>query len=1138
MNDQERDLLVLGVQLGLLSTALAEQLQAERVIDPSGPPVGRRLAMLAESGAFSYEALQQLHAAWTAQQNEASAQVAPAAPAQVSPAAPYAHPGTGAMPPGAAPVVPAAVPVDEDSDFAAYDASESGGEGELAGAAADVTPTRAAPAPRQGPPASRRLAEPARPSRRLRDGPKAEPRGGSGPSGVVIGVGVAAIVVIAIGLAAVVFSGEDPGVVRARKAAAIRKDIDAGRWAEAEAGLTRWRETGPGVPGDKLSGQLDSAIDAALAGARRSVRDHLRAERLDMARAALGPALEKLPKRDAVAAARAELERDITACEPVIAALEAGKGGDWVKAAKALAELDDGGSAVAGELLEHARGTLALQGEAPLKEAAAKAGAGDLAGFEAALERARIILGAEAPEIARVERTGRRTLAISQLLARVGAVRTTPKVETETLTALRGDLTAQDCPLDSSRRDEALELVDQRLRAPALAKIEDLSSAGEHAAAKAALAELQRRPWRLDSAAHIELEARLVAAGQDAREQALTTARRDFKDRREQLAKAWQQRDWSALQKLLEAPAPAPELARSLELERHRLKAVLALRESALKGFKGLIDSSVDLARRSRGKVKGRLLKVKDQPAGLELALGGGRFVIALDELARDEIVAAAIRGSKDRKLTRVRGAILALGDGDKAAAQSVLEAHPGVGEAEALLAEFFDRPKGLADAGGAKTGKGPGESDKPAGPGTTDEPRPADGTPGRRPPPAAGGGGSAGDGFETPDTAEPEMVSALVAYREGHLARCLAKVKAFLKRKEGSALGWLLYGWLEFDYGRYDSSLEKLTKAVKLDAEFEAEKIAIEAKIHFIRAEDEAANKLRAKLTPDSPTNKILPRLTKPEGMSSLKSKEGHYIVYVDEELKRRKGDVYAARLLELIHAAYSKVFPFKTDPTVVHRCYIFSREYPYLEFCAGIGMDGRGAAGFFANETRILIINADPRGDKTNRQGFTADAVDTIFHEGFHQFIHNSVPDMPLWFNEGLAEYFGPSILVDARKLRVGTFVREGKVYASRFETIRQAINGETLAPLPLRIFMRQSSREFMQGGTRTSINYAQAWSLMHFLLHDPRVARQGRKVIRSYFKLLKGGATKDDAFRETFGKLNLDQLDKLWREYVLKL
>ena len=89
-----------------------------------------------------------------------------------------------------------------------------------------------------------------------------------------------------------------------------------------------------------------------------------------------------------------------------------------------------------------------------------------------------------------------------------------------------------------------------------------------------------------------------------------------------------------------------------------------------------------------------------------------------------------------------------------------------------------------------------------------------------------------------------------------------------------------------------------------------------------------------------------------------------------------------------------------------------------------------------------------------------------------------------------------------------------------------------------MSLRSFMSQTDAQFMQGGARTSINYAQSWAVMHFLLHDPRVAKKGRKVIREYFTKLKEGSTKDEAFKETFGKLDLLKLDAAWKSYIRSL
>ena len=50
------------------------------------------------------------------------------------------------------------------------------------------------------------------------------------------------------------------------------------------------------------------------------------------------------------------------------------------------------------------------------------------------------------------------------------------------------------------------------------------------------------------------------------------------------------------------------------------------------------------------------------------------------------------------------------------------------------------------------------------------------------------------------------------------------------------------------------------------------------------------------------------------------------------------------------------------------------------------------------------------------------TADPFEVIFHEYTHLLVNNTFKDAPLWFNEGLAEYYSTFKITDDRKVALG--------------------------------------------------------------------------------------------------------------------
>jgi hypothetical protein len=393
------------------------------------------------------------------------------------------------------------------------------------------------------------------------------------------------------------------------------------------------------------------------------------------------------------------------------------------------------------------------------------------------------------------------------------------------------------------------------------------------------------------------------------------------------------------------------------------------------------------------------------------------------------------------------------------------------------------------------------------------------------------------------------------------------------IKGQENAPDFLALRGETYMDLGRFPEAKADLEKAQKDQAEAAYAKVHL-AHIEFLYGRDDKAAALLKGAPEKSRLAKSLPVLMQgpfvakwgPDGGRACRarSKDGHYLVYCDvgmdeagataiaEKAKpiRAKGgkDIEArlekaaptlesvktvARVMDLIYKAYGAVFPLPKDEGIVHRVYVFSNREDFLALAKATGSDMSNANGFFDPETRILAVDARMRGRETD---VNDDAVATLFHEAFHQFIHYYVPDMPSWFNEGLAEYFGPSQLVSKTELTVGVVKKKSKAgeQITRYERIKGSLDGTLQpGPLPLKQFLTMDSKGFAEGD-RGRTNYAQAWSFIHFLLSSDK----GKKLARAYFKALRDGKGEKAAFAETFGKENLDALDDEWKAYVKAL
>ena len=200
----------------------------------------------------------------------------------------------------------------------------------------------------------------------------------------------------------------------------------------------------------------------------------------------------------------------------------------------------------------------------------------------------------------------------------------------------------------------------------------------------------------------------------------------------------------------------------------------------------------------------------------------------------------------------------------------------------------------------------------------------------------------------------------------------------------------------------------------------------------------------------------------------------------------------------------------------------YLLRDRQDYVNTLAGFGINGMNSGGMYFS---------GPRGSglATWTEGLTRDQVfSTLQHEGFHQFADSKLGrDLPLWVNEGLAEYFGSAIIVDGK-------VRLGIVEADRLDKIRSALASNRA--LGFDELLNISSPQWhanMGDRVRGSLQYDQSWSMVHFLVHGD--GGRYRKAFENYLLELSRGRGHDEAFKKSFGTSDTAPFAKRWMDFI---
>lgn len=207
------------------------------------------------------------------------------------------------------------------------------------------------------------------------------------------------------------------------------------------------------------------------------------------------------------------------------------------------------------------------------------------------------------------------------------------------------------------------------------------------------------------------------------------------------------------------------------------------------------------------------------------------------------------------------------------------------------------------------------------------------------------------------------------------------------------------------------------------------------------------------------------------------------------------------AARAL---HTAY-----FSTIPNRAVSVLLFADEASYSHYAGELfGDEQVSVYGYYKPDQRTLVLNA-------------ATGRGTLVHELTHALASFDFPDMPDWFNEGLAS------LHEQCRFRPDGSNLDG-LPNWRLPGLQKAIRRGSLRSLPA-LLMEPDFR-----GSQIGLNYAHARYLCMFM--------QECGVLTEFYRRLKSTRTQDPfglhAVRAVFGNPTWEELDARFQQWVLTL
>ena len=223
-------------------------------------------------------------------------------------------------------------------------------------------------------------------------------------------------------------------------------------------------------------------------------------------------------------------------------------------------------------------------------------------------------------------------------------------------------------------------------------------------------------------------------------------------------------------------------------------------------------------------------------------------------------------------------------------------------------------------------------------------------------------------------------------------------------------------------------------------------------------------------------------------------------------------------AAWLEFFHSAFARLVSRNViDQSVPTTVVLFRDEASFTPFKPLYQGQPANVAGFFqpGEDVNYIAISLDP-GER--------DPFSTAFHEYVHLHLKDNVPGVPLWLNEGLAEFYG------TMQFSGGEAVL-GAPLAHYIRLLRE----QEMLPLSTLFSIGTNSPHYNEQA-KSGVFYGQSWALVHYLmLGGGNSGTNGRQdQFKRFLQQVSRGDTPAKALEDSFG-MTVTAIESELRAYV---
>lgn len=207
-----------------------------------------------------------------------------------------------------------------------------------------------------------------------------------------------------------------------------------------------------------------------------------------------------------------------------------------------------------------------------------------------------------------------------------------------------------------------------------------------------------------------------------------------------------------------------------------------------------------------------------------------------------------------------------------------------------------------------------------------------------------------------------------------------------------------------------------------------------------------------------------------------------------------------------------YKQVFDYNEDVPV--RIRIFGNKRRFMSYQEDLS-PVVSEVGFYSPVHNEAVVNGDR--DKN-------EVIATIYHEANHSILTQKAPELPLWFNEGLAEYF-ERIIPEGESVTVGH-------QDARYFKLKQDLKSRKIPAL--KSYLASWDSAWKRGGMAQDDARSVAWSLVHYLMST----QEGQDtVIRILREKNKDPSVSSVEIIDKYYPGGLDKLETNWRKHIMQ-